>query len=277
MSYSYFSDRDELKAAGVPTAADVTVELLAGHLFRAEQAQLLAAIGPDTLAQLHADEPAELLALVRPAVGHYAVASYTALTQRTATATGSQPLPGTKENTNTEKLNAQHLAAMDAAGAEAIDLVLAYLEQHPAEYEAWHASEYCTLAPGAYFDNVERLKNYTEAPFSRSAFRRAQGRLASLTTKHVLPVVGRELHRRLVAELTNPQHKEALGFIRTALAGYLVATSYDLTHAADCALVELRWLLQADPEKYPEFLSSPSYVQTELGAQTTKNCFVAAF
>lgn len=273
MQYQYFKTIADLKLAGVRVTADVQLAELQPYFFRAEQNSLLPIIGPATLDQLHTDEPADLLELVRPVLAGYAVKAFASVTQRTNTPNGTAPVAGTKENANTDKLITQHLAALDASATEALEPVLRYLEQHPDEFSAWHRSPYATVYPRRYFQNLEQLQQYANAPASRPAFRKAQGALLALTAQRILPAIGAELNARLVAELDAPEHEQVLSYIRTALAIYLAPGDHEQLHAADCALVELRQLLQRSLDDYPEYLSSPSYIPTDLAPLTTANAY----
>ena len=270
--FPYFTTEADIKAAGVPITADVKIPMLEPYYYAAEH-YLVQAIGYDQLDQVHdGTVPAQLLALVKRVIALVAVRGLASINQRLTTSTGTSALAGTKDTTSTKELIQLHLDALSAQAEEALEAVLQFLDEHPAQCHSWATSRYCTVYPRRYFQNIEQLREYPGAPANRQAFRKAQGALQVLTAQRVLRVIGPELNTRLVQELDAPEHAEVLGYIRTALAAYLVGA--DL-HAAECALVELRWLLQRSPEAYPEFLSSPSYVPTEIGPMTTTNAYVA--
>lgn len=280
MSYAYFTDRLQIKAAGVPVAADVTLEQLQEHIDQAELNILVPNLGQATLdqvQQLVATDDA-LLKRVRAVLAAYAVASYSPISQRSTTSTGTTALPGQKDNANTDKLNAQHVANQKAFAADCLELLIAHIEQRPLTFVTWHASQYCTLFPNRrYFDGLYQLRNFTAAAFTHREFLAAQPALMALTARRILPTIGPTLHLRLLAELDLPQHQPVLDLLRTALAAYLVQADSGMLQAADCALVELRILLQASLADYPEFMDSPSFVPSDITPTTTAHAFVGMY
>jgi hypothetical protein len=172
-------------------------------------------------------ETAELVRLLRHALGHYAlVEAIPGLVARIGDG-------GIMENASQNAVPVRQwvLQNLEVSHAQKADVylesALAYLERHREKFAVWNESEACTVHAGRILATAVQLGRYVAINGSRRAFLALQPYLVRVEDLLVGPMIGAStlaaLKERMATNTTTPADRELLVRLRPAVAHLAVA------------------------------------------------------
>lgn len=174
-------------------------------------------------------------------------------------------------NSNLAPASKERAASLRAESlAQAWDMtevLLKYLETNKAKYSDWTASEAFTEATGCFIRTAEQFDTIIPIGASRIRFQEIKPLMKDIELMEIDPVLSTALANKIRTGITdnnlNNANKLILPYIRRAVAHfawYHRGEADKHRMMAENYVAEIRKIINAYPDNYPEFKASTAYV-----------------
>lgn len=223
----FFATNSDLKTYLPIIAADFTPADLASDIAEVD-AQIIELISQNQFDELKTDWEAEtltveqekLLHFVRTIEANLGYAKYQKIGNLKISSTGTFRKETENEPTpyryQTDTANERFLEK----GYNAIEMMLAFLEQNEADYPLWTASNAYTQYKNLLIRNATEFDEYVNINHSRRIFLRMKNILKETETFEIKKFIGKSLYDAIKSDLENVLYAEILSFLKAALAHF---------------------------------------------------------
>jgi hypothetical protein len=168
-------------------------------------------------------------------------------------------------------------AQMEQTGFGRIETLLRFLEQYQYNYPGWAASEAYSQSTRNFINTTELFDSIVNIEQSRLRFMRMRPTMDNVEILQVEPVISKDLADMIrdqvrTSELT--EENEALLIpLRRAVAYLTAGIDMDpkYTQTGIAFLSEVKKILDAAPEDYPEYMASDCYDSTKTSYAAYEN------
>lgn len=177
--------------------------------------------------------------------------------------------------------------SLERLGWDAIESMLAFLEENKDDYDSWVSSPAYTMNITGLVNSAEDFNKEHDIDNSRLRFIFYRPAIKRVETLYIKPAISSELFNEIVEEIKEADISEAnqtlLDLLRTAIVMFVMSeTRNDSFQAnAEAFLSEAKKLLDANEDDYPSYVSSSVYrggadAQPEQFLNVAENKFFVA-
>lgn len=153
--------------------------------------------------------------------------------------------------------------SMEQAGWDAVELLLRFLEDNEAEYEAWATSTAYSKAVRGFVNAASEFDD--KVMISRLDFHRYRLTMDRIEYEKIIPVISQDLYDTIKAEIladdVSADNEVILPLIKNAIIFFTAAEEIDKKYEgiAKHYLTDVKKILNANPDTYPDYRDSGLY------------------
>lgn len=165
-----------------------------------------------------------------------------------------------------EKRVKAFMESMERMGWKCVETMLVFLEKNKADYPEWVEGEGYTVATGLYINTASEFDKYVDFAVTCLKFQQYRKAMENVELLNVIPSISKELSDAIKQEIIDGEISDAneliLPLIKRAIANY---TAFDsemgdkYKKLGDQYITEIRKIMDATPDDYPEYRDSDLY------------------
>ena len=163
-------------------------------------------------------------------------------------------------------------------GWNAIEDMLAFLESNAVSYDDWVASEGYTETFSNFVRNAAQFDKIIPINGSRLRFQQLRTEMDNVCLLKIFPVISKDLADVIFAELksgeVSEENQKILPYLQRAeahLTAFAAGMGDKHENTGNAFLAEVKKIIDAEPDDYPEYRDSDSYDDTKTSYRTYEN------